>query len=264
LAKTRDLTFAKLVWKTGNGSRCCPGSFRFGFGQLEYVDGPSLRSQYEEIFLQRIYEFFCGSNTPFILDCGGNIGLSTVWFKLRYPESQIVVFEADPALSVVLQRNLSALRMSGVEVVNAAVWNETGNVGFRPDRADGGHVAAKGGQVPCVRLADYITERVDFLKLDIEGAEYPVLLDLCESGKIRYVMRLACEIHGSSSHRLKLPAILAALAEAGFRFTFDRARTASDLPAPAEATAFAGVPDAKFLLQLYAWRPEAEPPSPGE
>jgi hypothetical protein len=47
---------------------------------------------------------------------------------------------------------------------------------FVADGADGGHVAAEGGaEIPTTRLSPYLAEPVDFLKLNIEGQELPVL-----------------------------------------------------------------------------------------
>ena len=34
--------------------------------------------------------------------------------------------------------------------------------------------------VPCVRLRDLLNEEIDFLKIDIEGAEYEVLKDCAD------------------------------------------------------------------------------------
>lgn len=233
------------------------GRFCFPFGTVEYVDAPSLRWQYWEIFVQRVYDFQAERDDPIILDCGGNIGLSVIWFRQRYPRSHITVFEADPMIADVLSANLIALGLGDVQVVKAAVWIEANRVGFARKGADAGRIDSHHGQqvVDAIRLADFITRPVDLLKLDIEGAEYGVIQDLCETGKISYVRRLICEVHGRSSDRHGLGSLVKVLADHGLSFTFAGARCAPDLPGEPERTPFPFARDGKFLLSLYAWQP---------
>jgi hypothetical protein len=49
--------------------------------------------------------------------------------------------------------------------------------------------------VRAVRLSTFITEEVDFLKIDIEGAEMEVLEELAASGKMNLVQQMAIEFH---------------------------------------------------------------------
>jgi FkbM family methyltransferase len=215
----------------------------------------ALQSQYKEIFVQRGYDFITKREDPLILDCGGHIGLSAVRFKQQYPWSRVIVFEADPKVAQVLSGNLQALDLKDVRFVQAAVWNKGGTVRFESNRADASRVTNDGTcQVEAVRLADVINEPVDLLKVDIEGAEYPVLLDLCDSGKIRHVNQLVIELHGRGHDQTHVPGLFEALRSHGFRFTFSHARVAPDLPGQAEPTPFPGLADAKFLLRLYAWQ----------
>ena len=81
-------TFARLSWNVRRQPRYTDGHFQFPFGDLRYVDALVLKYQYREIFIQRGYDFACSHDSPLILDCGGNIGLSVVWFKQRYPQSR--------------------------------------------------------------------------------------------------------------------------------------------------------------------------------
>jgi FkbM family methyltransferase len=220
------------------------------------VDASVLRYQYREIFIERGYDFACSHSSPLIVDCGGNIGLSVVWFKQRYPQSRVTVFEADPSIAAVLASNINVLQLKDVEIVQAAVWNQTGTVSFAAGGADAGRIHDRAGhrEVRSIRLADFITEPVDLLKLDIEGAEYSVVSDLYGTGKIRLVNRLICEIHSRPEDRDQIAALLSALVESGFKISFNHARSAPDLRGDAEPTPFAAVPDGKCLLHLYAWR----------
>src|SRR5215471_7593686 len=76
------------------------------FGEpLELIDASSFIWMYREIFDLEIYRFNAKTKRPYIIDCGANIGLSVLYFKQLYPESQIVAFEPDEAVFAVLSRN---------------------------------------------------------------------------------------------------------------------------------------------------------------
>jgi FkbM family methyltransferase len=250
-------TLARLSWIARRQPRYTAGHFQFSFGDLRYRDALVLKYQYREIFVERDYDFVCSHDAPVILDCGGHIGLSVIWFKQRYPQSRVTVFEADPTTAEVLASNTNVVKLKDVEIIQAAVWNQSGIVSFANDGADAGRIDNRAGQqeVRSVRLADFIREPVDLLKLDIEGAEYSVVSDLSESGKIQLVRRLICEIHSRPEDRDQIAALLSALVQSGFKISFNHARSAPDLRGDAEPTPFVAVPDGKCLLHLYAWRP---------
>ncbi|MGY4496154.1 FkbM family methyltransferase [Bradyrhizobium sp. GM24.11] len=75
-----------------------------------------------------------------ILDCGGNIGMSVIWFKHRYPRARITVFEANPQTAVLLEENVRAMGLTSVKVVRAAVSDAAGKVSFVSEGSLGGHV----------------------------------------------------------------------------------------------------------------------------
>src|SRR5688572_8635835 len=60
------------------------------------VDGASFVASYSEIFKRGIYRFETPSESPQIIDCGANIGLSVIYFKRLFPAARITAFEADP------------------------------------------------------------------------------------------------------------------------------------------------------------------------
>ena len=66
------------------------------------------------------------------------------------------------------------------------------------------------------RLKDYLSEPIDFLKLDIEGAEREVLLDC--AGSLTNVDHLFVEYHGYPGEQQGLADILRVIQAAGFRY----------------------------------------------
>ena len=229
--------------------------FQFPFGKVNFVDGLSFLYQFQDIYIDRVYEFSTSQKNPLILDCGGNVGLSVIWFKHKYPQSRIHVFEADPDIAQTLTKNIQSLQLENVAITTAAVWTNNGQVNFANDGADGGCISEKATrQVAAVRLADCITEPVDLLKLDIEGAEFDVIQDLITSGKIQQVQRIICEIHNRDASCKQFAEVLTGLSQAGFNLSISQAHNAPDLSGAIHPTPFAHLTDAKFLLQFYAWQ----------
>jgi FkbM family methyltransferase len=251
-------TDTRLAWLAARTPRYREGEFVFPFGRLRYVDALSLRWQYADIFVHRGYHFQCSRPDPVILDCGSNVGLSVIAFKQRYPMARVTAFEADPAISDVLISNLERAGIRDVEVVKGAAWMHTGSVQFVRDGADSGRIDVDGNvaAVQAVRLADFVKDRVDLLKLDIEGAEYAVLDDLCQTRKIEHIDKIICEVHGRSGDKERFPSVLKRLVDEGFTFSIGGARSAPDLAGAPEPAPFTFARDGKFLLQLYAWRAE--------
>ena len=66
------------------------------------------------------------------------------------------------------------------------------------------------------RLKKYLNKQVDFLKIDIEGAEYEVLIDIKE--KLKLVKNIFIEYHSNDLIGIKLNRITQILYEAGFYY----------------------------------------------
>jgi hypothetical protein len=75
----------------------------------------------------------------------------------------------------------------------------------------------RGISVPSARLSSYINAKVEFIKLDIEGAEYDVLEE--SKAKIGSVGAITLEYHQSARNlaERKLEKTIALLSAAGFR-----------------------------------------------
>lgn len=255
----RSLHFAKLYWLARRSAARVPGTFRFSFGPVRYTDASSLLTMYSEIFVDRMLETQL-PDAPRILDCGANIGLATIWFKMRYPQASVTLFEPDPELVRVLIENLETLALNDAEIVPSAVSGISGAVPFARATPMSGRIATGSSlTVESVRLSDWIQQPVDLLKLDIEGSEFDVIENLCASGKIDRVGRIICEIHDNSRLQARLATLLRSLDEAGFRSTLSELRPWQHGPGPPDPTPFPGVPTGKFLAQLYAWRDGQSP-----
>ncbi len=186
---------------------------------LELVDSASFIYMFEEIFEREIYRFNAEGESPYVLDCGSNIGLSVIYFKRLYPRARVVAFEADDEIFAVLKRNAERWELNEVELVCRAVWSEETTLNFKHEGADGGRIEQTGSahdkSVRTVRLRDYLDRRVDFLKIDIEGAETETLKDCAD--RLGNVENLFVEYHSFDGERQTLDTLVRILAEANFR-----------------------------------------------
>jgi FkbM family methyltransferase len=200
-----------------------PGEMAVGDFVIEYVDLLSLYYELKDIWSARLYHFDASTSTPRIIDGGGYIGASVLYFKSQYPGARITTFEPDKALAEVLRRNVERNNLADVEIVTAGLAASSGTASFAPDGADGGHIVAAsetngGGEfdIETVPLSDYLDEPVDFLKLNVEGMELPVLEEA--RAKLHNVREIVIEYHGWPGSEQRLGPLLQLLDETGFRY----------------------------------------------
>ena len=229
--------------------------FPFPWGPVEYRSASVLRGQFTEIFADRHYAFLPSHPHPVIIDAGGNIGMSAIWFQQNYPLADITVYEADPDLIPIIIKNLAAAHLPNIHLHHAAVWTSNGSVSFNNAGLDQGAVTSSGAiQVPSIDLASHLPPHVDLLKLDIEGAEYPLIQHLCATGAIHKVQRLVAEFHLQRHEIDRFLLSLSQLRAAGMEVSLTAALGPwlgdAPLPSPFEIVAHH-----QGLVEVYAWRP---------
>lgn len=149
------------------------------------------------------------SETAVVMDLGANIGLASIFFHQHYfPNARFIAVEPSPKNIVVLQQNLAA-NIPKAEIVPVAVSDKIGvvciddnEVGFNVHvfnqknsyDTEGGN----GTEVLALTLLKIIEdlkiERIDLLKMDIEGAEKDVLKDA--AAWLSKVQMMVIELHG--------------------------------------------------------------------
>lgn len=201
-------------------------------GKIKFVDSVTLLNGIEEIFNRNNYKFVPKNNNPLIIDCGANIGIGIIYFKKLFPDSRIIAFEADPKICAVLQENVNSFKLNKVDVINKAIWVDNSGIEFMVEGGFSGRIkktsdSANLIKVKTARLKDLLFEHIDFLKIDIEGAETMVIKD-CEDA-LSNVENLFIEYHSHFSEQQSLPDILNILKNAGFRYQIKSA-FASELP----------------------------------
>jgi FkbM family methyltransferase len=138
---------------------------------------------FEHVFVHDEYGFTFARPPSVIVDAGANVGMSSVYFALRYPDAKIVAIEPEASNFEVLRRN--AELFSKIIPVNAALWSHDGVVQMQ-DRG-GGHwgmrvtdaqsgAATRSTTVPAL-IAQLGIGQIDLLKIDVEGAECEIFAD---------------------------------------------------------------------------------------
>jgi FkbM family methyltransferase len=129
-----------------------------------------------------------------ILDLGANVGYVAADLATIYPKARIIAVELDDENAELASRNLAPFHC---EVVNAGIWIDDGTISYDGNREDAfkilGDGTKSGRAVTITSLLDERgIERVDYVKMDIEGAEW----DLFNSpGWLDRVDAISVEIH---------------------------------------------------------------------
>ena len=199
----------------------------FGIGSLQFL--------FREIFVRNEYFFESPAARPLVFDCGANIGLATLFFTWLHPDCEIHAFEPDPVTFQALSDNVRRNRLTNVHLYNIALADTAGPLDFFvPAGSDGSplmstvsrrsvEAAMRRIVVNAGPLSAYVDGReIDFLKMDIEGAEERVLRELNTAGGLRHVKEMALEYH----HNLEggtggCGSFLRLLQDAGFQFQLD-------------------------------------------
>jgi FkbM family methyltransferase len=155
---------------------------------------------FREIFLHGIYEANFCEEPQVVVDAGANIGLSSVFYANKFPNARIVAVEPEPSNYEMLQKNTAPY--PNVIAVHAALWKEncnlsvydpgTGNTTFRTQPSAGKNTPVVGVTLDKLMM-DYGIDRIDLLKMDIEGAESDVFEH--PSQWIDRVGAIAVEVH---------------------------------------------------------------------
>lgn len=186
---------------------------------------------YKDEFIFQDYGFTTKNKKPFIIDCGGHIGTTALYFKKKYPNSNILVFEPSPVPLRLLKLNIKQNNYKDVKVIQAAVgpkngliqfyirkdpekesWGDTTNINIRYNPEEYKKISVKE-----VKLSSYIKSHVDLLKVDIEGMEAQVIKEI--ENKLKYVENLIIEYHGDVTNKFnRVEDILQILERNGFNY----------------------------------------------
>lgn len=217
-------TFVRLSIVYGSSKRYVAKTIRINKAKMTVADAKSFVWQYYEIFFKRYYTFQTSNPKPIIIDCGSNIGLSVLHFNQQYPNAEIHAFEADSMIANILNGNIKSNNISNVKVHNQAVWIKDEPIQFASEGADGGQISENNEGTSTIEGIDFARflerfESIDFLKIDIEGAEALLLPHI--ANQLHKVKNLFVEFHSYNQQPQYLNEVISAITSAGHRLYID-------------------------------------------
>lgn len=236
-------------------------SIRLAEFDVSFNDALVCYHLYNDMFVNGIYYYEPTRTDPFVLDCGSNIGMSMLYFKHLSPNARVVCFEPDPVLLPYLKKNIAQNNLKDVKLVEAAVSSSNGELSFFADGLIGGGLseaapltASVETKVKTIRLYDYLTEECDFMKMNIEGAEWDALEDAAD--RLPLIREMAIEYHHLPGLPRTLHSILTLLHEKGFEYSVSDfgvdAYGPATLPMKLEK-------DTRYFRHIYARRRDTIP-----
>jgi len=192
----------------------------------------SLDFLYKEIFCEANYFFKTSALKPVIIDCGGNIGMATLYFKKIYPDSRVITFEPNPEAFSLLEKNIRDNNIKNVECHNVALYDEEKQISFFISEESGVLRSSlkkdRGGKtellVSSKRLSDYLKtiDKIDLIKIDVEGAEINIIEDLFRSGTLAKADRYIIEYHHNmNNEKPQLSDFLKRFEAVGFKYSIN-------------------------------------------
>jgi FkbM family methyltransferase len=212
LARSCLLLARRLIWPNA-GQRAVPVPVPGSEVKLLVRPGTTDVIVFNDVFHGKEHEWIFSTPPQVILDAGAYTGLSTSYFAIRYPQARVIALEPDTQNFALLKRNVSSFK--NVQAIKGALWSQSGALiltdpgsgswAFRVTEpaapsVDSTNVASEpsnGSRVQAFSVPDIMREcgvdRIDLLKLDIEGSEKEVLSD--SDSWIRHVSAISIELH---------------------------------------------------------------------
>ncbi len=193
--------------------------YSFDFNTLSYL--------FEEIFVSNDYYVRLISDNPIIIDCGSNTGIAMLYFKAIYPKSKILCFEPNPRAVEVLKKNIKRNSLEDVFLHEVPLSNKEEEMKFYYSENINSLTSSifeeRGGAnsvlLQTKKLSNYITERIDLVKIDVEGAEIQIISDLISSRKIDLIDEMIVEFHHNLDEQIvQLHDFLGMISKCGFKY----------------------------------------------
>jgi len=172
-----------------------------------------------EIFLEQVYKLSPAVSfvNGVIVDAGANIGMAAMYFYGLFPEATVYCIEPAGENAALLAMNMARGISTGkVHITQAALYVQDGEVNISGNKwAYNIAIDTMGhAMVPSISMDSFLQknklERIDLLKIDIEGAEAFIFFP--NAGWLKKVNAILIEIHTAEM----VTAIHSVLSGAGF------------------------------------------------
>lgn len=191
---------------------------------------PFKESFFDRIYLSQFKNLFKGNDVPTIIDIGGNVGFFSLYMLSQHPQARVISFEPMPFNFGQLKKYNEHYRHLNWEVVNKAVSDKNDPLVLYSRTIEGFSTMAslnphEGEQekieVPSMTYSEMVSEfnleRVDLMKMDCEGSEYPILYSMTDE-ELKNIRNMCIESHATSIPENSHANLLKFLKEKGFNF----------------------------------------------
>lgn len=158
-----------------------------------------------EVLLNGLYDYELCDKPSAIVDAGANIGLVSVSYASRYPSAKIIALEPESSNFEMLRKN--AAFYPNITPLRAALWNKNtklnlvdpglGHTTYQTRETRAQAASSKDSLVAAITInklmAEFDIGFIDFLKVNIEGAEKEVFESAADW--IRHVGVIAMDLH---------------------------------------------------------------------
>ncbi|MCD6569129.1 MAG: FkbM family methyltransferase [Deltaproteobacteria bacterium] len=152
-----------------------------------------------------------------VIDGGSFYGETALWFSKHVGDNgKVYAFEPLPENISILKDNIERNHISNIEVVDEALYDKIGRFKMRGI----GPIATlvnntEGiGPIPVITLDHFVKredlDKVNFIKMDIEGSEMPALRGSAETIQ-RFKPKLAISIYHLKDDLIKIPGFIKGL-----------------------------------------------------
>jgi FkbM family methyltransferase len=210
-------------------------SSKVGKYEIWYENTDEFYELKKEIFGENCYYIELEKEDPVIVDLGAHIGLTVIYFKMLFPKARVIAFEPIASNYELLQKNIAENQLDDVETYQVVVAPKSGILRIQEPVGEGAWKSGAGIipkgwkgiqtnqeiKVEAVGIQELLEQKIDIMKMDIEGMEYEVIRNM--GPNIRNIKNLMIEVHPRKDHRIE--EIQKILIQNGFKLEINKDRS---------------------------------------
>lgn len=179
-----------------------PKDFKYN---IELRTNTSDYNVFLQVFVRNGYAFDIDLVPEVIVDCGANIGLTSIYYSNKYPQAKVIAIEPEKSNYDMMVSNTR--NYSNIKCLHKGVWKKSCMLEIIDESVSNWEFVVKESNnkngISAISILDLIKEyeisQIDILKIDIEGSEKEVFEDNAASW-LPFVKILIIELHDRYKH----------------------------------------------------------------
>ncbi|MDQ3279464.1 MAG: FkbM family methyltransferase [Bacteroidota bacterium] len=170
-------------------------------------DVNSLRNFQFRIHEQYFEPFIALPENATFIDGGGFDGATSLYFASLYPKYRSIYF-FEPNEMIIPTAKEKLKELPNLHFYEKGLWSSTTTLQFDNTLSSASKLSLEGNiSIPTVSIDEIVTDKVDFIKLDIEGAEYEAIIGAKET-IVTYKPILAVCVYHAQKDYLRIPSLI--------------------------------------------------------